>query len=271
MFDPSWENGCPSCTAGGRREVRRPARAPRTRATRRSLRVPRPAGQARALQGRAGLDVPLVLLARQRLQLRLGVTLDHSVTPPDYNYRPPSTTPGDYCSRPSRRAARARAPSCATATASSTRTRRSRAARRRLGGSYYFLDLRRSAARRSGRSPRGAPTSRAPRCPTSRREWGSSPGRRGPRTDRWNESGNLIASSIIAIRAEGILLSNILREDPHGGGAYGAGHSAALVLAGVMVVAGGFGIRKEMRRARSRRPSRRAPRGPRRARPGCGR
>jgi hypothetical protein len=62
------------------------------------------------------------------------------------------------------------------------------------------------------------------------------------------KTGNLIASSIIAIWGVGILLSNVLRDDPNGGGAYGAGQSAALVLAVVMVVAGGFGIRKELRR-----------------------
>ena len=62
------------------------------------------------------------------------------------------------------------------------------------------------------------------------------------------KTGNLIASSVIAVWGAAILISALLRDDPNTGGAYGAGQSAALVFAVVMVVAGGFGIRKELRR-----------------------
>src|SRR5262249_37310165 len=69
MFDPSWDDGCPSCTAGADQP-----RAPRPRAHPRHhvrLRVPGTHRQDPELQGAHGLDVPLVLVVRQRLQLRL--------------------------------------------------------------------------------------------------------------------------------------------------------------------------------------------------------
>ena len=62
------------------------------------------------------------------------------------------------------------------------------------------------------------------------------------------KTGNLIASSVIALWGAAILLSAALRDEPNGGGAYGAGQSAALVFAVAMVAVGGLGIRKELRR-----------------------
>ena len=99
------------------------------------LRRPGAAGQDRALQGQAGLDVPVVLVVRQRLQLRLprharrvggarGVQLPHARGAPRARAR--RTTSRAI----SRSSCRARATSCATATASSTPTRRSGAAAR---------------------------------------------------------------------------------------------------------------------------------------------
>ena len=71
MFHPEWEDGCPSCSAGAdevadglREHLARPRHHAR-------LRLARAAGEDRALQGQEGLDVPVVLVARQRLQLRL--------------------------------------------------------------------------------------------------------------------------------------------------------------------------------------------------------
>jgi predicted dithiol-disulfide oxidoreductase (DUF899 family) len=55
MFDPSWDEGCPSCSPG------RPVRQPRPPARARHHhggRLARPAGQDRAVQGEQGLDVP---------------------------------------------------------------------------------------------------------------------------------------------------------------------------------------------------------------------
>ena len=71
MFDPEWEDGCPSCTSGTDEIVaglHRPPPHPRHQ-----LRdgVAGSAGQARALEGAAGLGPALVLVVRDRLQLRL--------------------------------------------------------------------------------------------------------------------------------------------------------------------------------------------------------
>src|SRR5215203_5581570 len=66
MFDPSWEEGCPSCSAGADEISDGLLRHLHVR-----LRLTCAAGQDRVLQGEQGLDLPLVLLLRQRLQLRL--------------------------------------------------------------------------------------------------------------------------------------------------------------------------------------------------------
>ena len=70
MFDPSWDDGCPSCTAGAD-EVSKGCSSTCTPATRR-WRTSRARRSRRSrIQGDAGLDVPVVLVVRQRLQLRL--------------------------------------------------------------------------------------------------------------------------------------------------------------------------------------------------------
>ena len=71
MFDPEWEDGCPSCTAGADEMAPGLLAHLHARDDVAGLVVARAAGQARALQGQAGLDLPVVLVLRQRLQLRL--------------------------------------------------------------------------------------------------------------------------------------------------------------------------------------------------------
>jgi len=71
MFDPSWGEGRPSCSAGadeisaGLLEHLHARDTTLVQVSRRTAR------EDRALQGTQGLDLPLVLLLRQRLQLRL--------------------------------------------------------------------------------------------------------------------------------------------------------------------------------------------------------
>ena len=74
--------------------------------------------------------------------------------------------------------------------------------------------------------------------------------RRRPRADGSGmKKGNLIASIVIGLWGAGILLDAFFKDDAvEGGGAYGAGQTAALVLAIVMVVAGVRGVRLELRR-----------------------
>ena len=74
MFDPAWEDGCSSCTASSdelsdgllRHLVRQ------RHHVRRGLACS--ARQARALQAEARLDISVVLVVRQRLQLRLSTS-----------------------------------------------------------------------------------------------------------------------------------------------------------------------------------------------------
>ena len=135
MFDPSWDDGCPSCSAGADEISDGLLEHLHARDTTFAVVVPRAAGEDRGVQGAPGLDLPLVLLVRQRLQLRLPrhagrVRGAGRVQLPDEGRvrggrgRPPSSRASSRSRIP------ARAASCATATASSTRTRTTRAAPR---------------------------------------------------------------------------------------------------------------------------------------------
>ncbi len=69
MFDPSWDDGCPSCTAGADEVSDGLMDHLHTRGHDARVRVARAARQDRALQDEARVDVPLVLVQRHRLQL----------------------------------------------------------------------------------------------------------------------------------------------------------------------------------------------------------
>ena len=71
MFDPTWDDGCSSCTAGADEISAGLIAHLHARDTTLRGRLPRAAGQDRALQGKRGWTLPLVLVVRQRLQLRL--------------------------------------------------------------------------------------------------------------------------------------------------------------------------------------------------------
>ena len=153
-------DGCPSCTAGHRRDVAGPARAPAH--PRHQLRhgVTGPAGEARALQGGEGMGHPLVLVVRVGLQLRLrrhrrrvggaaGVQLPHEggVRGDGLRRRLAATSP------PSSPAGAA---SCRSTDGCSTPTRSTPAASSRPAARTTSSTSPPSAARRSGRSRRAA-------------------------------------------------------------------------------------------------------------------
>src|SRR5437764_2442975 len=69
MFDPEWEDGCPSCTAGTDELSAGFFEHLHTRDTSYAMGVAGAAGEARALEGQEGLGHHLVLLVRYRLQL----------------------------------------------------------------------------------------------------------------------------------------------------------------------------------------------------------
>ena len=89
MFDPEWEDGCPSCTAGADEMADGQARAPARPRHDPGLRVPRPLREDRRLQGAARLDVPVVLVARLGLQLRLPRHARRVRDAREYNFRTP--------------------------------------------------------------------------------------------------------------------------------------------------------------------------------------
>ena len=69
MFGPDWDQGCPSCSSAAD-GIGRSAAAARAE-HHAGRRVPGAAGEARRVPRADGLDVPLVLVIRHRLQLRL--------------------------------------------------------------------------------------------------------------------------------------------------------------------------------------------------------
>ena len=130
----------PSGRTGARAARPAPTRWPRAcsrtcrPARRRCLRRPRAAGQDRALQGQAGLDLPVLLDLGSDFNYDFHVTRRRVVAPVEYNYRTPKEHQQAARRTTSRAISRwsfpARATSCATASASSTRTRPSGAAAR---------------------------------------------------------------------------------------------------------------------------------------------
>ena len=76
MFDPSWDDGCPSCTAGHRRDL--PGFLDHLHTPRHHLRdgVARAAREARALEGGARLDMPWYSSGDSDFNCDFGVTVD---------------------------------------------------------------------------------------------------------------------------------------------------------------------------------------------------
>ena len=88
MFDPEWDDGCPSCTAGADEIVRRPARAPaharhdrsRTCRARRSRKIEK-------YKAKRGWTFPWYSSFGSDFNYDFHVTLDESVAPVEYNFR----------------------------------------------------------------------------------------------------------------------------------------------------------------------------------------
>ena len=145
MFEPTWDDRLPELHRRRRRALGRPAAAParaRDDARRRRAGAAR---EDRAVQGRAGLDVPVLLVPRQRLQLRLPrdarrvgragrIQLPHEGRARGGRHDSGTSRASSRSSSP------ARAASCATATqVFHTYSVYARGAEA-TGGSYYFLD-----------------------------------------------------------------------------------------------------------------------------------
>ena len=87
MFDPEWEDGCPSCSAGADEVSDGLLDHLHTRDTTLAVRLPGPAGQDRGYKARKGWTFPWYSSFGSDFNYDFGVTLDASVTPVDYNFR----------------------------------------------------------------------------------------------------------------------------------------------------------------------------------------
>ena len=159
MFDPTWEDGCPSCTAGIDElsaGLPRPPARPRHDATRwsrarRSTKLERVEGASRAgtSRGTRRATATSTTTSASRSTSRAGAG--------DYNYRDVA----EY--EPAGRAVRAdqpyempgRSAFLRPTTASSTPTRSTRAGSSATGGSYYFLDLTALGRQEEWEEPKG--------------------------------------------------------------------------------------------------------------------
>ncbi len=158
MFDPSWDDGCPSCTAGAD-EVSagsdRPSPHSRHHA---GVRVTGAHRQDRALQGQAGLDVSLVLVVRERLQLRLPRHA-RRIGRSDRVQLPHEGGARRTGRGLSRAASRSRCPDAATSCATATAIFHTYSVYARglesIGGSYYLLDETALGRQEAWEEPKG--------------------------------------------------------------------------------------------------------------------
>ena len=154
MFDPDWEDGCPSCSAGVDEMSPRPARAPAHPRHHARLRVARAAGEDRALEGQEGLGrSPGTRPAAATSTTTSASRSTSRAAPGTYNYRPIPDEPG--VGGAAVRDARARAASSASTTACSTPTPTFARGAEQTGGSYYFLDLTALGRQEEWEEPKG--------------------------------------------------------------------------------------------------------------------
>ena len=168
MFDPEWEDGCPSCSAGAEEMSRGHLEHLHMRDTTFAYVSRAPFSKIEEYRTRRGWEVPWYSSYGSDFNYDFHVTLDESVAPAEYNYRSQDEFRGPAPSSSSAENFPGARASCATATTFTTRTRSTRAGSRRSAVRTTCSTRPRSVARRSGRSPRGAPPRRAARCPTSR-------------------------------------------------------------------------------------------------------
>jgi len=87
MFDPSWDEGCPSCTAGTDEISRRFLEHLHTRDTTYALVSRAPLEKLERWKEKRGWDIPWYSSFGTDFNYDFGVTIDESVTPGVYNFR----------------------------------------------------------------------------------------------------------------------------------------------------------------------------------------
>ena len=157
MFDPEWEDGCPSCSAGAEEISPGHLDHLHKRDTTFAYVSRAPFAKIEDYRRRRGWQVPWYSSYGSDFNYDFHVTLDETVAPAEYNYRSQEEFRRLGARvRAGRASFRDAAASCVTATASTTPTRSTPAAWRRSAARTTCSTRPRSVVRRIGRSPRGA-------------------------------------------------------------------------------------------------------------------
>ena len=173
MFDPEWEDGCPSCTAGTDELSAGFFAHLHTRDTSYAMVSRAPLAKLERWQAKRGWDIPWYSSFGTDFNYDFGVTIDESVTPGEYNYRAKAEfqamgseffESGQPFEMPGRSCFLQRAAACSTPTPSSPVAWSPPAAPTTSSTSP------RSAGRRTGRNPRGAAGPQGRPRPTSRHD-----------------------------------------------------------------------------------------------------
>jgi predicted dithiol-disulfide oxidoreductase (DUF899 family) len=96
MFDPEWENGCPSCTAGTDEMSDGLMQHVATRDTTMVWVSRAPISKLEAYKAARGWSIPWYSSYGSDFNYDFGVTLDPSVAPPAYNFRPEPELAGEF-------------------------------------------------------------------------------------------------------------------------------------------------------------------------------
>src|SRR5438445_9480272 len=158
MFDPGWEDGCPSCTAGTDELSAGFFAHLHTRDTSYAMVSRAPLAKLERWKEKRGWDIPWYSSFGTDFNYDFGVTIDASVAPPEYNFR----TKGEFealgsdffeADQPFEMPGR----SCFLQTGGRVFHTYSQYARglESTGGSYYFLDLTALARQEEWEEPKG--------------------------------------------------------------------------------------------------------------------
>ena len=188
MFDPRWEDRCPSCSAAPTRS-RAGWSSTCTARHRARLRLARADREARALEGEEGLVLSLVLVYGCDFNFGFDVTLDESVKPPLYNYRSRAEYEAAGSAHPFDFEQPIEMPGTSFLLRDGDRVFHTYSTYARgaemTGGSYGFLNLTALGRHEDWEEPKAGPTARGRRSRTSRPEPAGAERRRpggGPRS-----------------------------------------------------------------------------------------
>jgi predicted dithiol-disulfide oxidoreductase (DUF899 family) len=96
MFDPEWEKGCPSCTAGTDEMSDGLMRHVATRDTTMVWVSRAPIDKLEAYKAERGWTIPWYSSYESDFNYDFGVTLDPALAPPEYNFRPEPELAGEF-------------------------------------------------------------------------------------------------------------------------------------------------------------------------------